>query len=53
MTMTEYEYQRKTFDKEGGTIDIPDEAVGITTDYFSDFAVVEYLLPVGGGGSDA
>lgn len=44
--MNEYRYQSKRFDKEDGTVEIPDEAVGVTTDYFGDHAVVEYLVPV-------
>lgn len=46
--MTEYEHVRKSFDK-GETVDVPDDAVGITTDTFSTFVSVNYLMPVGDG----
>lgn len=44
--MPEYEYHHRTFDKDGGTIDIPEEAVGLAVDYFGDLGVVQYLTPV-------
>jgi len=47
--MPEYRYVHENFDKEDETIEIPDEAIGVTTDYFGDLASVDYLLPVNGG----
>lgn len=43
--MTEYEYVFEMFDQDD-TVDVPDEAVGVTVDSFSDSATVRYLLPV-------
>lgn len=44
--MTEYRYERQSFDRSTETVEIPDNAVGITTDYFGDLGTVDYLLPV-------
>lgn len=43
---TTYTYRYKTFDKDSDTVEIPDYAIGVTVDYFGDFAVVQYLVPV-------
>lgn len=43
--MTEYQYKYITFDKVAGSVNIPDEAIGVTTDYFGDKAVVQFLVP--------
>jgi hypothetical protein len=48
--MPEYEYHHETFD-EDGTIELPDDAIGITTDSMGDFedgltVHVKYLTPV-------
>jgi hypothetical protein len=45
--MTEYEYVFETFDQ-NGSIEIPDEAVGVTVGTFGDHATVRYLKPVVG-----
>lgn len=44
--MTKY---RHVFDSvsKGDVIDIPDEAVGVNVDTFSDLVTVHYLLPDG------
>lgn len=42
---TEYEYVSKDSPKDE-TVVIPDEAVGVTTDYFSDNMSIRYLVPV-------
>lgn len=44
--MTEYEYVSERFEKESETVDVPDDAVGVTVDYFGDLGVVQYLQPV-------
>lgn len=44
--MPEYEYVHETFDKRTETVDIPDDAHGVTVDYFGDYASVQYLRPV-------
>ncbi|QLG62855.1 hypothetical protein [Halorarum salinum] len=46
--MSKYEYVYESFRKSDGRIEIPEEAVGITTDYFGDLATVHYLMPVEG-----
>ncbi len=45
--MSEYEHRHQMVDKED-TIEIPDDAVGITTDTFGDSMTVHYLVPAGG-----
>lgn len=46
--MTEYDYVYDSFrPDEGETVDIPDDATGITTGSFGDMATVRYLIPVG------
>lgn len=51
--MTEYEYRRKILEgvvgvdpEEGVTVDLPEDAVGITLRSFSDDIWVRYLVPV-------
>lgn len=41
---TTYRYVKESFDPEE-TIDIPEDAVGVTLDSFSDMATVRYLIP--------
>lgn len=51
--MTEYEYRRKILEdvvgvdpEEGASVELPDDAVGITLKAFSDDVWVRYLVPV-------
>lgn len=46
--MPEYAYQMASFDPEE-TVDLPEDAVGVTLDTFGDRVFVRYLLPVGEG----
>lgn len=43
--MTEYEPRIKRFDPDG-SVEIPDDAVGIDVDRFRTFVAVQYLVPV-------
>ena len=44
--MPEYEYRFEMFDTEE-RVEIPDDAIGVTVDSYSDHATVRYLVPVG------
>lgn len=44
--MTEYKYERQTFDRSNETVEMPDGAVGITVGSFGDLGTVDYLVPV-------
>jgi hypothetical protein len=48
--MTEYEHRHQMVAKDS-TIDIPDNATGITTDTFGDQMTVHYLVPEGTDGN--
>lgn len=45
--MTEYRYHQRTFDKTNETIELPEDATGLTVDDVGDVAVVKYLTPTG------
>lgn len=46
--MTEYEWVYKSWNKEEGeTVEIPDDAIGVTVGSFGDLGTVYYLAPVG------
>lgn len=64
--MTEYEYRAETLHDagyapnssrgppdDGATVEIPDDAVGITVNTFGGNAWVRFLVPADGGGADA
>ena len=50
--MTEYEYERQKFTPgEGEIVEVPDDAIGVTTDTLGNpqkvgFVVVRYLIPI-------
>lgn len=46
--MPEYEYANEMFDPDEETVDLPDDAEGITVSTFGDYAHVRYLKPVEG-----
>lgn len=44
--MPRYEYRSKSFDRDDGTVDLPDDAVGVTISTFAGKVYARYLAPV-------
>lgn len=47
--VTEYRYESDQWDREDETVEIPDEATGLTVTYFGPIADAKYLIPADGG----